>query len=249
MTTRNRPLSPHLQVYKPQITSILSITHRITGVVLCFGAVLLTYWLMAATYGPDAFATAQAILGSWLGILVLFGVVFSLWYHLPTASGIWLGMPVGLRTDQLHQGMRCCCLCRAHLRHIHLAYCGGGLIMEMRSQLGRVRGLGFQQRRRASFLGSACQRIALVPLVSVVRVCRDHVVGADLATLRPGSARITIRLLFCADPDMFSSCAAGPSGHHRGLHAWRGGQADLDDRYEIRRSYLLAVVPCLPLSA
>ena len=86
MTTRNRPLSPHLQVYKPQITSILSITHRITGVVLCFGAVLLTYWLMAATYGPDAFATAQAILGSWLGILVLFGVVFSLWYHL--ANGI-----------------------------------------------------------------------------------------------------------------------------------------------------------------
>ena len=86
MTTRNRPLSPHLQVYKPQITSILSITHRITGVVLCIGAVLLTYWLMAATYGPDAFATAQAILGSWLGILVLFGVVFSLWYHL--ANGI-----------------------------------------------------------------------------------------------------------------------------------------------------------------
>ncbi len=86
MTTRNRPLSPHLQVYKPQITSILSITHRITGVVLCFGAFLLTYWLMAATYGSDAFATAQAILGSWLGILVLFGVVFSLWYHL--ANGI-----------------------------------------------------------------------------------------------------------------------------------------------------------------
>lgn len=86
MTTRNRPLSPHLQVYKPQITSILSITHRITGVALCGGAVLLTYWLMAATYGPEAFATAQAILGSWLGRIVLFGVVFSLWYHL--ANGI-----------------------------------------------------------------------------------------------------------------------------------------------------------------
>lgn len=86
MTTRNRPVSPHLQVYKPQITSVLSITHRITGVVLCFGAVLLTYWLMAATYGPDVFATAQAILGSWIGRLVLLGVVFSLWYHL--ANGI-----------------------------------------------------------------------------------------------------------------------------------------------------------------
>ncbi|WNJ99683.1 succinate dehydrogenase, cytochrome b556 subunit [Thalassospiraceae bacterium LMO-JJ14] len=86
MTTRNRPVSPHLQVYKPQITSILSITHRLTGVALCGGAVLLTYWLMAATYGPDAFANAQAILGSWFGRLVLFGVVFSLWYHL--ANGI-----------------------------------------------------------------------------------------------------------------------------------------------------------------
>lgn len=86
MTTRNRPLSPHLQVYKPQITSMLSILHRITGVALCFGAVLLAYLLTAATYGPDVFATAQALLGSWFGRLVLFGVVFSLWYHL--ANGI-----------------------------------------------------------------------------------------------------------------------------------------------------------------
>ncbi len=86
MTTRNRPVSPHLQVYRPQITSILSITHRITGVALCGGAVLLTYWLMSATYGAGAYADAQAILGSWFGRLVLFGVVFSLWFHL--ANGI-----------------------------------------------------------------------------------------------------------------------------------------------------------------
>lgn len=82
MTVRSRPISPHLQIYKPQITSVLSITHRITGVALCAGAVLLTYWLMAATYGPDVFATAQSIMGSWIGQLVLLGVVFSLWYHL-----------------------------------------------------------------------------------------------------------------------------------------------------------------------
>lgn len=86
MTTRNRPLSPHLQVYRLPFDAILSISHRITGVILCFGAVLLTYWLMAATYGPEAFATAQSILGSWFGLLVLLGVVFSLWYHL--ANGI-----------------------------------------------------------------------------------------------------------------------------------------------------------------
>ncbi|MBO6521671.1 MAG: succinate dehydrogenase, cytochrome b556 subunit [Rhodospirillales bacterium] len=86
MTTRNRPLSPHLQIYKLPLSAQLSISHRITGVILCGGAVLLTYWLMAATYGPEAFATAQAILGSWIGRLVLLGVVFSLWYHL--ANGI-----------------------------------------------------------------------------------------------------------------------------------------------------------------
>ena len=85
MTTRNRPVSPHLQIYKPQITSILSITHRLTGVAVRWRRAL-TYWLMAATYGPDAFANAQAILGSWFGRLVLLGVVFSLWYHL--ANGI-----------------------------------------------------------------------------------------------------------------------------------------------------------------
>jgi succinate dehydrogenase / fumarate reductase cytochrome b subunit len=81
MAKSSRPLSPHLQVYKPQITSVLSIAHRFTGVVLCFGAILLTYWLMAATYGELVFADAQAIMGSWIGQLVLIGVVFSLWYH------------------------------------------------------------------------------------------------------------------------------------------------------------------------
>lgn len=86
MTAHNRPISPHLQVYRPQITSVLSITHRMTGVVLCFGAFLLAYWLMAATYGPEAFSTAQSILGSWFGRLVLLGVVFALWFHM--ANGI-----------------------------------------------------------------------------------------------------------------------------------------------------------------
>lgn len=82
----SRPLSPHLQVYRPQITSVLSITHRATGVALFFGAVVLTAWLTSATYGPEVFAATQAVLGSWLGQLVLWGVVFSLWYHL--ANGI-----------------------------------------------------------------------------------------------------------------------------------------------------------------
>ena len=82
MSAQNRPLSPHLQVYKPQMTSVLSITHRATGVVLTLGALLLVYWLIAAAAGPEAFATAQALIGSWIGYLFLFGWSVALFYHL-----------------------------------------------------------------------------------------------------------------------------------------------------------------------
>lgn len=86
MARRPRPLSPHLQVYRPQLTSVLSITHRATGVALAGGALVLTYWLTSATYGAGAFATAQGVIGSWFGQLVLWGLLFSLYYHL--ANGI-----------------------------------------------------------------------------------------------------------------------------------------------------------------
>lgn len=83
---RPRPLSPHLQVYRPQLTSILSITHRATGVALAAGTLLLVWWLVATATGPEQFATVQAVLGSWLGKLVLFGWTVSLFFHL--ANGI-----------------------------------------------------------------------------------------------------------------------------------------------------------------
>jgi succinate dehydrogenase / fumarate reductase cytochrome b subunit len=77
-----RPLSPHLQIYRPQITSVLSIVHRITGVALTAGTLLLTWWLVAAAYGPDAFTDAQAFVGSWFGQLLLWAFTFALFYHL-----------------------------------------------------------------------------------------------------------------------------------------------------------------------
>ena len=77
-----RPLSPHLQVYRPQITSILSITHRMTGVALSLGSVLLVVWLGALALGPDAFALVQGAMASNLGRLVLFGFTFAFFYHL-----------------------------------------------------------------------------------------------------------------------------------------------------------------------
>src|SRR5689334_22668069 len=81
-----RPLSPHLQIYQPQLTSVLSITHRATGVALSAGTLLLVYWLLAAAMGPEAFGDAQALIGSWFGYLLLFGWSFSLFFHL--ANGI-----------------------------------------------------------------------------------------------------------------------------------------------------------------
>ena len=81
MTDVNRPLSPHLQVYRPQWTSVLSISHRATGVALAFGTLLLVYWLAAAASGPEAFALAQRLIGSIIGQLLLLGWTFALFYH------------------------------------------------------------------------------------------------------------------------------------------------------------------------
>lgn len=77
----DRPLSPHLEIYKPEWTMVLSITHRITGVGLALGAFLVSWWLLAAASGPEYFAEANAWLTSWIGDLILFGSLFALWYH------------------------------------------------------------------------------------------------------------------------------------------------------------------------
>jgi succinate dehydrogenase / fumarate reductase cytochrome b subunit len=86
MTPQDRPLSPHLQVYRWQWTMAYSILHRATGIVLGVGTLLLVYWLMALAAGPQAFESAQALIGSWIGRLALFGWTFALFYHL--ANGI-----------------------------------------------------------------------------------------------------------------------------------------------------------------
>jgi succinate dehydrogenase / fumarate reductase cytochrome b subunit len=75
-----------LQVYKPQLTSVLSILHRITGVALALGTLLLVWWLVAAATGPGAYDAAQGFIGSILGRLLLLGWTYALFYHL--ANGI-----------------------------------------------------------------------------------------------------------------------------------------------------------------
>lgn len=80
--TKARPLSPHLSIYKPIPTMVMSIAHRITGVALYIGTAFFVWWLLAAASGPDAFATASAFFGSWLGRLILFGYTWALMHHL-----------------------------------------------------------------------------------------------------------------------------------------------------------------------
>lgn len=108
----NRPLSPHLQVYRMQMTAISSIFIRITGNALLVGTLLIVWWLLAAATSPGYFALADAVLTSWFGKLVMLGSIWALWYHMlgglrhlyfdsgrgldvPTAEKLGWGMFIG----------------------------------------------------------------------------------------------------------------------------------------------------------
>lgn len=80
--TQNRPLSPHLSIYKPIPTMVMSILHRITGTALYAGTILMAWWLIAAASGPAYFDWVNGIFGSFLGRLVLFGYTWALVHHL-----------------------------------------------------------------------------------------------------------------------------------------------------------------------
>lgn len=78
----NRPLSPHLQIYKLILTMVMSIVHRITGAALYFGTLLLAWWLIAAAAGPAYFDFVNGIFGSIIGRLILFGYTWALVHHM-----------------------------------------------------------------------------------------------------------------------------------------------------------------------
>lgn len=79
----NRPLSPFMigEIYRPQITSVLSIVHRITGVCMTLAAVLVVWWLLAAGSSPGHFAVVDGILTSWIGGLILLLSMVAFWFH------------------------------------------------------------------------------------------------------------------------------------------------------------------------
>ena len=82
MAQRDRPLSPHLQIYQFQYTMVLSILHRVTGVFLSLGSILFVYWLAALAAGPEAYAAATHLLSSAAAKLIWVGLLFCLCYHL-----------------------------------------------------------------------------------------------------------------------------------------------------------------------
>lgn len=78
----NRPLSPHLQVYRPQLTSMSSILVRITGIASLFAAGLVVWWLLAAATSANSFAFIDGLLRSWFGDLVLLAATWAIFYHM-----------------------------------------------------------------------------------------------------------------------------------------------------------------------
>ncbi len=82
MKRSDRPLSPHLEIYKFSLTMALSIIHRITGVGLYFGTALLAWWLIAAAAGPEALSVVYGVLGNWFGQLILLGFTWALFHHM-----------------------------------------------------------------------------------------------------------------------------------------------------------------------
>ena len=82
MRSADRPISPHLQIYRWQLTSVLSILHRAAGVWLSIGTIVLVWWLVAAASSPEAFDAVAEFLASWLGLVLLLGWSVALFYHL-----------------------------------------------------------------------------------------------------------------------------------------------------------------------
>ena len=82
----NRPLSPHLMIYRPQLTSISSILVRITGNALIVAGILIVWWLFAAATSAEYFVMVDAVMTSWFGKLAMLGSIWALWYH--TLGGV-----------------------------------------------------------------------------------------------------------------------------------------------------------------
>lgn len=97
-----RPLSPHLTIYRPYMSMMMSIVHRITGVGLAFAAVLVVWWFLAAATGPAYFDFVDGLLTSWIGGLILVLSLVALWYHFWNGiRHLWWDAGRGFALDQV----------------------------------------------------------------------------------------------------------------------------------------------------
>lgn len=99
-----RPLSPHLTIYRPQVTSILSIFHRASGCAMAASGALIVWWLVAAATGPEYFEFVDGLLTSWLGGLIMLASAVAFFYHF--CNGIrhmWWDIGWGMEMDQVTQ--------------------------------------------------------------------------------------------------------------------------------------------------
>lgn len=108
----DRPLSPHMSIYRPQITSVLSILHRITGVGMSVTAVLIVWWFIAAATGADQFAFIDGILTSWFGVLIMVASLWAFWFHffngirhLRWDAGVGMGIGESTRSGKMVVGL------------------------------------------------------------------------------------------------------------------------------------------------
>ena len=108
----DRPLSPHMSIYRPQITSVLSILHRITGVGMSVTAILIVWWFIAAATGVDEFAFIDGILTSWFGVLIMVASLWAFWFHffngirhLRWDAGVGMGIGESARSGKIAIGL------------------------------------------------------------------------------------------------------------------------------------------------
>ncbi len=103
-TRAERPLSPHLQIYSPQITSVMSILHRLTGIALVAGTIPLVLWIWAAAYSPECYTWLSEHLGSWYGMTLLFGWSLAFYFHLGNGlRHLWWDMGRGFELDEVNK--------------------------------------------------------------------------------------------------------------------------------------------------
>ena len=157
-----RPISPHLSIYKPMLTMMMSIVHRITGAALYFGTLLMVWWLVAAASGPNAYAKVQWFMGTWIGRLILFGYTWALIHHMfgGIRHFIWdtgRGYGATEREWLVRVGLGGSIVTTIVLWIVGYAV-DGRRPMSIRTPLARVRGLGSARIRHRAFLAPAPDR-------------------------------------------------------------------------------------------